>query len=66
MNIEAIITHFVCILIGGMLGVTAMAVCSAGGRDDYYEVTNSKCKDCPYEHDDSCPADYTYCWKDRA
>ena len=32
MNIEAIITHFVCILIGGMLGVTVMAVCNASGR----------------------------------
>ena len=32
MNIEAIITHFVCVLIGGMLGVTAMAISAASGR----------------------------------
>lgn len=32
MTLESILTHFVCILIGSMIGVTTMAFCSASGR----------------------------------
>lgn len=60
--IGGIFTHFICTMLGGTVGVLAMAFLIAGKEHEKREP--SKCAGCPQEHDIDCQASYTYCWKD--
>ena len=64
--IGSIFTHFICTMLGGTVGVLAMAFLIAG--KDVVKTTDGnvtyKCDGCPYVNDYDCPASYTYCWKD--